>query len=48
MATYNDAPAEKADIFKVLTQSEPKDVIDPEAPKACKLESLDATPSYER
>ena len=40
--------AEKTDIFRILTQSEPKDVGDPDAPKACKLESLEATPSYER
>jgi branched-chain amino acid transport system substrate-binding protein len=48
MATYNDAPAEKNDIFKILTQSDPKDVVDPDAPKTCKLESYESTPSYER
>src|SRR6478609_4402354 len=47
MARYNDQPAEKDDIFKILTQSEPKDVMDKDATGACKLESYDATPSYE-
>ncbi|MEP6772597.1 MAG: ABC transporter substrate-binding protein [Polaromonas sp.] len=47
MATYNDQPAEKDDIFKILTQAEPKDVLDKDSAGACKLESYDATPSYE-
>src|SRR5678809_1505453 len=33
MATYNDQPKVKDDIFKILTQSEPKDVMDADAPK---------------
>ena len=32
MATYNDAPAEKDDIFKILAKLPPKEVEDPEAP----------------
>jgi branched-chain amino acid transport system substrate-binding protein len=48
LASYNDAPAEKNDIYKILTQSEPKEVIDPGAAGSCKLESYEATPSYER
>ena len=48
MASYNDTPSEKTDIFKILTQSDPKDVVDQDASKACKLESYEATPSYER
>jgi branched-chain amino acid transport system substrate-binding protein len=48
LASYNDTPAEKNDIYKILTQSEPKDVIDPAAAGICKLESYEATPSYER
>jgi len=48
MATYNTAPAEKTDIYKILTQSDPKDVIDPDGPKVCKLETYEQTPSYER
>ena len=47
MATYNDQPKVKDDIFKILTQSEPKDVMDADAPKTCKLETYEATPSYE-
>ncbi len=47
MATYNDQPAEKDDIFKLLTQAEPKDVVDRDAAGACKLESYESTPTYE-
>jgi branched-chain amino acid transport system substrate-binding protein len=46
-ATYNDTPAEKDDIFKILAWAEAKDVEDKDAPAACKLESYDATPTYE-
>ena len=48
MASYNDKPAEKDDIFKILAQVEPREVEDKEAPLACKLESYDATPTYEQ
>jgi branched-chain amino acid transport system substrate-binding protein len=48
MATYNDTPAEKDDIFKIVAQVEPKDVLDTDAPLACKLETYDATPTYEQ
>jgi branched-chain amino acid transport system substrate-binding protein len=47
MAAYNDQPAEKDDIFKILSQVDPKDVVDRDAPQACKLETYEATPSYE-
>lgn len=47
MASYNDAPAEKDDIFKILAQVDPKEVQDKDAAAACKLESYEATPSYE-
>ena len=47
MASYNDAPAEKDDIFKILTQAEPGEVTDSDATKSCKLESYEATPSYQ-
>jgi len=47
MAAYNDQPAERDDIFKILTQVDPKEVQDKDAPAACKLESYEATPSYE-
>ena len=33
MATYNDQPAEKDDIFKILAKLPPKDVEDPDAPR---------------
>ena len=32
---------------QILTQADPKDVMDKDASGACKLESYDATPSYE-
>jgi branched-chain amino acid transport system substrate-binding protein len=48
MATYNDAPAEKDDIFKILAQVEPKEVEDRDAPGLCKLETYEATPTYEQ
>ncbi len=47
MATYNDQPAEKDDIFRILSNVPPQDVEDKEAPGACKLETFEATPSYE-
>jgi branched-chain amino acid transport system substrate-binding protein len=47
MASYNDKPAEKDDIFRILSQVPPQEVLDADAPKACKLESYEATPSYE-
>ena len=48
MASYNDKPVEKDDIFKILTQVPPQEVVDADAPKACKLETYEATPSYEQ
>jgi len=48
MASYNDHPSEKDDIFKILAQVPPGDVEDKEAPAACKLETMAATPSYEQ
>jgi branched-chain amino acid transport system substrate-binding protein len=47
MASYNDKPAEPDDIFKILANVPPQDVADQDAPKACKLETYEATPSYE-
>ena len=47
MASYNDKPAEKDDIFKILSHIDPKDVVDKDAAGACKLESYESTPSYE-
>jgi branched-chain amino acid transport system substrate-binding protein len=48
MASYNDKPVEKDDIFKILSQTDAKEVVDADAPKACKLESYAQTPSYEQ
>jgi branched-chain amino acid transport system substrate-binding protein len=47
MASYNDTPAEKDDIFRILAKLPPKEVEDPDAAAACKLEAYDATPAYE-
>jgi branched-chain amino acid transport system substrate-binding protein len=48
MAAYNEQPAEKDDIFRIMSSVDPKDVVDQDAPKACKLESYAETPSYEQ
>jgi branched-chain amino acid transport system substrate-binding protein len=48
MASYNDKPAEKDDIFRIRAQVAPQDVVDQAAPGACKLETYAATPSYEQ
>ena len=48
MASYNDTPAEKDDIFKIMSWVPPADVEDKAAVGACKLESYEATPSYEQ
>jgi branched-chain amino acid transport system substrate-binding protein len=48
MASYNDTPAEKDDIFKVLANVDPKEVQDTAAAGACKLETYEATPSYQQ
>jgi branched-chain amino acid transport system substrate-binding protein len=48
MAAYNDAPAERDDIYRILAQVPPQEVIDRDAPAACKLESYESTPTYEQ
>jgi branched-chain amino acid transport system substrate-binding protein len=48
MATYNDKPAEPDDIFKVLSSVPPAEIVDADAPKACKMASYGETPSYEQ
>jgi branched-chain amino acid transport system substrate-binding protein len=48
MASYNDKPAEADDIFRIQASVPPQDVQDQDAGKACKLESYEATPSYEQ
>ena len=47
MASYNAKPAEADDIFKILANVPPQEVVDQDAPKACKLETYESTPSYE-
>jgi branched-chain amino acid transport system substrate-binding protein len=47
MASYNDKPVERDDIFKILASVAPQEAVDQDAPKACKLESYESTPSYE-
>jgi branched-chain amino acid transport system substrate-binding protein len=48
MASYNDKPVEPDDIFRIQASVSPQDVQDQDAAKACKLESYEATPSYEQ
>ncbi|HUE45337.1 MAG TPA: ABC transporter substrate-binding protein [Aestuariivirgaceae bacterium] len=48
MATYNDQPADKDDIFKVISQVPPTEIQDPDAPGSCKMASYQETPSYEQ
>ena len=48
MASYNDAPAEKDDIYRILAQAEPGEVEDKGAAAECKLEPMASTPSYEQ
>ncbi|TWO70604.1 ABC transporter substrate-binding protein [Caenimonas sedimenti] len=47
MASYNEQQAERDDIYKILSNIDPKEVMDKDAPGACKLESYESTPSYE-
>jgi branched-chain amino acid transport system substrate-binding protein len=48
MATYNETPAEKDDIFRILAQVPPQEVEDKESIATCKLESYADTPTYEQ
>jgi branched-chain amino acid transport system substrate-binding protein len=48
MASYNDKPAEKDDIFRILSHADPKEVVDAASMQSCKLESYAQTPSYEQ
>ncbi len=48
MASYNDTPAEKDDIFKILANVAPKEVLDADAAGTCKLESYKDTPTYQQ
>ncbi len=48
MASYNDKPTDKDDIYRILAQVPPQEVEDKDAPGQCKLETMAATPSYEQ
>jgi branched-chain amino acid transport system substrate-binding protein len=47
LATANSSPVEDDDLFEIVTSTAPEDVIDTDAPKACKLESYDETPTFD-
>ncbi len=47
MASFNDKPAEKDDIFRILSAVPPAEVEDKAALTACKLEAYADTPVYE-
>ena len=47
LATANGAGSEPDDMFKILSHASPDVVQDTAAGGACKLESYDATPTYE-
>jgi branched-chain amino acid transport system substrate-binding protein len=48
MASYNDQPAEKDDLFRILAAVPPLEVEDRDASGACKLETYESTPTYEQ
>jgi branched-chain amino acid transport system substrate-binding protein len=47
LATANTKPTEKDDLFKILTSAKPEDVRDTDSAAACKLETYEATPSFD-
>ncbi len=47
LATANAKPAEKDDLFEILTNTTAEEVRDTDSAKACKLESYEATPSFD-
>lgn len=48
LATTSDKPVDKTDYFKIVSWAKPEEVRDPNSAKDCKLESFDATPTYEQ
>jgi branched-chain amino acid transport system substrate-binding protein len=48
LASGNDKPADKTDYFKIVSWAKPEEVRDPNSARDCKLESYEATPSYEQ
>jgi branched-chain amino acid transport system substrate-binding protein len=47
LATANTGTQDKDDMFRILSWSDPETIRDDAAPAACKMESYDATPTYE-
>jgi branched-chain amino acid transport system substrate-binding protein len=47
LATANSNPVEEDDLFEIVTSAAPQDVIDDDAPSACRLESYDETPTFD-
>jgi branched-chain amino acid transport system substrate-binding protein len=47
LATANAGTEDPDNMFKILNASPPEDVLDTEAEAACKLESYDATPTFD-
>jgi branched-chain amino acid transport system substrate-binding protein len=47
LATANSKPVEKDDLFEILTSTTAEEVRDTDSAKACKLESYEATPSFD-
>jgi branched-chain amino acid transport system substrate-binding protein len=47
LSTANSGASDKDDMFNILSQSSPQEVADKSAEEAAKLESYEATPSYE-
>jgi branched-chain amino acid transport system substrate-binding protein len=47
LATANSSPVEDDDIFEIVSSAAPEEVIDTDAPTACKLESYEETPTFD-
>jgi branched-chain amino acid transport system substrate-binding protein len=47
LATANSKPTEEDDMFEIVSYAAPEDVVDTDAPEACKLESYDETPTFD-
>ena len=47
LATANPEPKEEYDMFKILTNTAPEEVMDSSAAGACKLESYEDTPTFD-
>lgn len=47
LATANNAPKEKDDLFQILSQAKAEDVKDTDSAALCKLEAYDKTPSFD-